>query len=127
MNHDEFMRRTLVLGSLDSEAAGELTGIGEAYLARLRSFDPVAKALSITSYEDGGLEAVFRAILTAPCWDGPLLGAFRHFLEKHIEFDSDPEEGHGALSRHLAPDERVLPFWHRFHHLFLAVAPALED
>ena len=55
------------------------------------------KALALASYEDGGLESVLKTILTAPDWDDALLQAFKHFLVEHIRFDSDPEQGHGAL------------------------------
>jgi hypothetical protein len=66
-------------------------------------------ALSIASYEDGGLEKVFTSFLRAERWNGPLLQAFKHFVAEHVSFDSDPDQGHGALSRHLKPDDRILP------------------
>ena len=62
------------------------------------SIRPKARALSIGSYERGGLERVFRAILKAPDYDDAALEAFQYFMEAHIRFDSDPIEGHGALS-----------------------------
>jgi hypothetical protein len=87
--------------------------------------DNLSKALSIASYEDGGLESVFRAILKAPHWDGPLLQAFKHFLTEHIRFDSDPEKGHGALCRHLPPNDKVLPLWTAFRQILVEAAPGL--
>ena len=39
-------------------------------------------------------------------WGQPLLAAFQHFLLKHISFDSDPDEGHGAPSRASAVADR---------------------
>ncbi|HJS86711.1 MAG TPA: hypothetical protein VJ779_14735 [Acetobacteraceae bacterium] len=125
MNHDEFMRRTLRLASLDAGRQRTLEEIGEMYLARVRRYDPLTRALSISSYEDGGLERVFRAFLTSPSWNGPLLQAFRHFLTEHIRFDSDAEKGHGAPSRHLAPDDRVLPLWTEFKKLLVLSVPRL--
>jgi hypothetical protein len=100
MNHDGFMRRTLGLYKISGPRQGILESIGEAYLTNVRTIDRKVRALALASYEDGGLESVFRAILTAPPWDGPLLQAFKHFLVQHIKFDSDPEQGHGALCRH---------------------------
>src|SRR6185312_15112368 len=97
MNHDEFMRRTLTLTTIPESRRLRLVAIGQSYLAKIRAMDKMSLALSLASYEDGGLEKVFRAILTAPDWDGPLLDAFKHFLAEHIRFDSDPEAGHGAL------------------------------
>ena len=55
----------------------------------------------------------------------PALRAFRHFLLEHIRFDSDPNVGHGALSRHLSPDDRILPLWTAFRDLFRDFVPEL--
>ncbi len=127
MHHDEFMRRTLTLSPISSTRRGSLESMGQAYLAHTRAMGDMTKAMSIASYEDGGLEAVFKSILKAPNWDGPLLGAFHHFLSEHIRFDSDPDAGHGALCRHLAPDDRILPLWSAFRGLFTEAAPALKS
>jgi hypothetical protein len=123
MNHDEFMRRTLLLTPIEKEKAAYFGEVGEAYLAEVRSVDPMSRALSISSYEDGGLEAVFCAMLRYKRWDSALLRAFEHFLAEHVRFDSDPDAGHGALSRHLAPDDRVLPLWTAFRRIFLLCVP----
>jgi hypothetical protein len=126
MNHDEFMRRTLLLHAIPSEMSERAERAGAAYLAEVRGYDPMTRALSISSYEDGGLEAVFRAILQFQNWDNNLLRAFQHFLVEHVRFDSDPDAGHGALSRHLAPDDRVLPLWIAFKELFVACVPRFQ-
>jgi len=125
MNHDEFMRRTLKLTPIDEKKRHALETIGQSYLAEMRATDEMSRAVSIASYEDGGLEKVFTAILTAPHWDGALLGAFQHFLAEHIRFDSDPELGHGALCRHLTPNDRVLPLWAAFKTMLVKAAPKL--
>jgi len=125
MDHDEFMRRTLELTPIGERERGRLKKIGQSYLAAVRSLDKTSRALSIASYEDGGLESVFGSILEAPHWEGALLQAFKHFLVEHIRFDSDPNAGHGALCRHLAPDDRVLPFWTAFRSMLLEAAPGL--
>ena len=126
MNHDEFMRRTLALVPIEPGTAARYTAMGNAYLAAIRERDDVARALSIASYEDGGLVRVFSAFLRFQNWDNPLLQAFRHFLVEHIRFDSDPAEGHGALSRHLPRDDRVLPFWDEFRQLLVTFVPRLS-
>jgi hypothetical protein len=126
MNHDEFMRRTLALAAIAPDRRGRLEGLGQSYLASIRAKDRTSRAMSIASYEDGGLEKVFRAFLTAPHWDTSLLRAFRHFLAEHIRFDSDPEHGHGALCRHLAPDDSVVPLWSAFRQMLVAAVPALS-
>lgn len=127
VNHDEFMRRSLQLSPIDPATRRRIEVIGQEYLARMRAQDDLPRAMSISSFEDGGLERVFTAMLTCQCWDTPLLQAFRHFLVKHIEFDSDPEEGHGALARHLTPDERVRPLWEGFYSLFVDSVPRLKE
>jgi len=126
MNHDEFMKRTLMLLPIEPEKSARFIAMGNAYLAANRERDAVSRALSIASYEDGGLERVFKAILRFQHWDNPLLRAFRHFLVEHINFDSDPEQGHGALCRHLPRDDRVLPFWDAFQQMFVTFVPRLS-
>jgi hypothetical protein len=125
MNHDEFMRRLLGLSELHPVVRTRVQALGVAYLAFSRSVDPTARALSISSYEDGGLEAVFRAILLAPDWSDASLAAFKHFLVEHIRFDSDVDAGHGALSRHLVPDDRIYELWDAFRNLLVGAAPVL--
>src|SRR5262249_6346116 len=125
MNHDEFMRRTLALTTISESRRRDLADIGQAYLTEIRAMDDGSRASAIASYEDGGLERVCRAILKAPDWSNPLLKAFKHFLEEHIRFDSDPEQGHGALCRHLTPDDRVNALWVEFRKMLVRAAPRL--
>jgi hypothetical protein len=127
LNHDEFMRRVLALSPIDPATQREIEQAGERYLAEIRAMVPYARAASISSYEDGGLERVFTAILKCACWDTPLLQGFRHFLVKHIGFDSDPDQGHGSLVRHLPPDERVAVAWEALCQLFVTAVPRLAD
>jgi hypothetical protein len=126
VNHDEFMRRALTLTPIDDLRRRRLENIGSAYLDKVRQADNWTKAASLASYEDGGLEKVFRSMLRAPHWDAPLLLAFKHFLEKHIEFDSDVENGHGGLCRHLPPNDGVRELWTAFKESLLSASPALE-
>ena len=127
MNHDEFMRRTLKLTTIEASRQHRLESLGESYLMGVRAMDRMTRASSIASYEDGGLEKVFRAILKARDWNDPLLEAFKHFLTEHIRFDSDPEQGHGALCRHLKPDDRILPLWAAFKQIFVEGVPDLKS
>ena len=126
MNHDEYMRRTLGLLPIQTQRAERLASMGEAYLAHTRTLDPAARAASIASYEDGGLESVFKAILRFSRWDNPLLRSFEHFLSEHVRFDSDPDQGHGALSRHIKLDDSILPLWQGFRKLVTEAAPSLS-
>ena len=93
----------------------------------MRVLGEVTRAASIGTYEDGGLETVFTAMLRAEHWDTKLLQAFRHFLEKHISFDSDVEGGHGAMVRHLAVSAEVCDIWSAFRDLLVEAAPALVE
>ena len=125
VDHDEFMRRTLELTPVDDVRRKRLEAIGAAYLETARAIDPRSRASSLPSYEDGGLETVFRAFLKARRWDSALLQAFKHFLAGHIKLDSDPDAGHGALCRHLAPTARVPELWTAFKTSLIAAAPSL--
>jgi len=125
MNHDEFMRRTLELTTISESQRRNLATIGQSYLTTVRAMDDNSRALALASYEDGGLEKVFRAILTAQHWNDPLLHAFKHFLAEHIRFDSDPEQGHGALCRHLTPTDQIQPLWIAFRQMLVEAAPSL--
>jgi hypothetical protein len=125
MNHDEFMRRLLELSPVSDDTRQLFYVLGDRYLQKVRQTDDMTRALSIASYEDGGLEAVFRAILTSPGSKNPVVAAFRHFLSEHIRFDSDVSQGHGALARHLSPDDRILPLWNDFRQLLVEFTPNL--
>ena len=124
MNHDEFMRRVIKSASLDQAARERVDNLGREYLAEVSRGDPLTRAMALSSYEDGGLEAVFSAMLTAPDWNEPSLGAFKHFLVEHIKLDSG-EGSHGSLCRHLVADDRILPLWEAFKNLLGVAAPRL--
>ncbi len=125
LNHDEFMKRLLTLSSINPHVQQIAEKAGLHYLNRVRRIDDLTKAMSIASYECGGLETVFKAILRAQDWDTPLLRAFKHFLVKHIDFDSDPAQGHGALIKHLVPDDRIRYLWVEFRDLLIISVPNL--
>ena len=125
LDHDEFMRRVLALEPIPGAERLRFKASGDRYLRMVREMDATTRALSIASYEDGGLERVFGAMLTSPESQNPLLRGFRHFLSEHIRFDSDPTQGHGAMIRHLRPDDSILPLWVSFKHLLLELVPTL--
>jgi hypothetical protein len=121
MDHDEFMRRTLALAPIGRELCAGLCTHGKAYLRAVRALDPLSRAQSIVSYEGGGLERVFCAMLGAREWQGPLLSAFRHFLAMHLKLD----DHHGTLVGHLEAGDAAVPLWHLFRDLLLACVPEL--
>ena len=122
MNYDEFMRRVVAMAPLDPGERSRLERLGRSYLAKTREIDALTRAMCLSSYEDGGLEKVFAAILRAPYWDEPSLRAFRHFLVEHIRLDGNE---HGSLCRHLVADDRVLPLWIAFRNILVEAAPRL--
>jgi len=124
MNHDEFMRRVVVMATLDPAEQERLEKLGRSYFAEVHRHVPLVRAMSLSSYEDGGLETVFRAILKAQDWNTPALRAFHHFLVEHIRLDSGE---HGGLCRHLVADDRVTPLWNAFRNLLVGAAPRLAS
>jgi hypothetical protein len=125
LDHDEFMRRVLRLSPFDRRLQAVIDAAGQHYLSKARQVDDQTRAMSIASYESGGLESVFRSILQAEQWGTPLLQGFQHFLVKHVGFDSDPDEGHGSLIRHLNPDDRIRCLWLYFRDLLVTSVPRL--
>ncbi|MFY9627743.1 MAG: hypothetical protein WAK03_06265 [Methylocystis sp.] len=125
VDHDEFMRRTLQLTPIDESRRRRLEAIGAAYLEKVRATGDLSRASSLSSYEDGGLERVFRSVLKAQHWDTDLLHAFKHFLVGHIQLDSDPDHGHGSLCRHMTPDAHVHDLWMAFKESLVAGVPGL--
>lgn len=123
MDHDEFMRRLLLLERVGEEQ--HLERLGLEYLRQVRSLDKRVRALSIVSYEDGGLSTIFQAILRVPHWHGPGPNAFKFFLEEHVKFDLDDNAGHGALSRHMEKSDEILPLWSEFENLLVGAVPLL--
>ncbi len=122
MNHDEFMRRVCVMAAMDKSEQDRVQKLGLSYLTEVNRHEALTRAMSLSSYEDGGLETVFHAILKAPNWDSPALGAFRHFLVEHIRLDSGE---HGGLCRHLVADDRIAPLWTAFRNLLVGAVPRL--
>jgi hypothetical protein len=125
LNHSEFMRRVQAMSSLDRETRARVERLGAAYLAEIRRTAAETRVRSLPSYEGGGLERIFSAVLRARDWDEPSLAAFRHFLVGYIDLDSDPDIGHGALCRHLVPDDGIVPLWRAFRDLLIQVTPGL--
>ncbi len=121
LDHDEFMRRSLALTSLDADRLERLQARGLGYLEVVRATDDASRALSMASYEGGGLERVFRAMLTARDWSDPTLEAFQHFLLRHLELDGH----HGGLVSHLDGRRETISLWQAFEALLVVCVPSL--
>lgn len=121
LDHDEFMRRSLALTPVDAARLDRLHARGLEYLEAVRATDDTSRALSMASYEGGGLESVFRAMLTARDWSEPALEAFQHFLVRHLELDGH----HGGLVSHLDGRRETISLWQAFESLLVACVPSL--
>jgi len=64
INHDEFLKRLLLLQTVQQERMLEKAGM--TYLRQARQIDDSVRSRSIVSYEDGGLSSIFSAMLRAP-------------------------------------------------------------
>ncbi len=126
LDHDEFMRRALALFPIPEETACRFQAGGLQYLQEIRAMSEEARALSIGNYESGGLERLFKAMLQAPPYQNKLVAAFRFFMLEHIRFDSDPVDGHGALSMNITGDEDIEPLWDAFGQMLLEFVPGLQ-
>ena len=126
MNHDEFMRRALAPLPRPAPKLAACEAIGRRYLAASRAQPSEVRAACLASYEDGGLERVFKSMLKFARWDNASLRAFQHFLFEHIRFDAGSEQGHGALCRHIPFDDRILPLWQGFRDLLVETVPAIS-
>src|SRR6516165_2160988 len=73
MNHDEYMRRALALLPHTAALAPSFERIGKRYLAVTRCQPSLVRVAALASYEDGGLERVFTAMLTFAHWDNAVL------------------------------------------------------
>jgi len=125
LDHDEFVRRVLALAPVSEEEYVSFQMKGERYLSAIRAQDALSRALSIASYEDNGLLVVFTAMLRMPGLDVYPMDGFRHFAEAHIGFDSDADQGHGALCKGIVVDDRVTPLWQAFKDLLIDFVPGL--
>ena len=68
---------------------------------------------------------MFRAILTAQRWEGSLQ-AFKHFLVERVRFNSDPDQGHGALCRHSHPMTAYASMG-QFKQMLIQAVPQFAD
>ena len=114
--------RLLTLQPMGDVAAIERAGA--VYLAKSRAMTITSWPRASPAMKMAACRPSFGAMLRAPSWTGAGQRAFRHFLEKHIEFDSDEDAGHGALSRHIPVDDSILPLWVAFEDILRCAVPA---
>jgi len=79
------------------------------YIETCRELDPQTRALTVFSREHE-LGAIFDAILQNEHWTTETLLAYKYFLERHIQLDTE-EGGHGDAVAKYPIDDSVLPFY----------------
>lgn len=108
-DHHEFLHHFLVKHDVLRPLEQRLGTHAAAYLKACRSLSPENRAMTVFSREEE-LSGIFARMLEASDWSAPGLYAFRHYLSRHITFDSS-EGGHHDLVSSFAIDENVLPFY----------------
>ncbi|MDR3440146.1 hypothetical protein [Telmatospirillum sp.] len=108
-DHHEFLAHFLEKHDLTEPMRQRLGRHADAYLAACRSLDENVRAMTVFSREEE-LSGIFARMLDAEDWSYPGLYAFRHYLSRHITFDSG-EGGHHDLVSSFPIDDRVYPFY----------------
>jgi Protein of unknown function (DUF3050) len=117
-DHFEFLAHFLDKQGGRGEFDAELGDVAAEYLAACQALPPHIRAMSVFSREEE-LSRIFERVLDAPeeRWDLPVLGAYRYYLQRHIELDSE-EGGHADLISDIAVDDHVAPFYHARFRLY---------
>ncbi len=108
-DHHEFLAHFLAKHDVTEQMERQLGEHAAAYLAACRSLSDDVRAMTVFSREEE-LSGIFARILQAGDWSAPGLYAFRHYLSRHIVFDSG-EGGHYDLVSDFPVDDQVLPFY----------------
>lgn len=108
-DHYEFLEHFLKKYGVVERIDQSLVEHGERYLQACRKLSGYDRAMTVFSRELE-LSGIFERILEAPDWSAPGLYAFRHYLARHIQFDSSAG-GHHDLTSDFPVDDRVLPFY----------------
>lgn len=106
-DHSEFLKN--FLDKIGFQPDENLRRHGEEYLEACRALNDKTRAMSVFSREEE-LSGIFARILQAQDWSAPGLEAFRYFMEKHIQLDSE-EGGHHDLTKGFPVDYHVQPFY----------------
>ncbi len=100
---DHFLKKT---GYVADVALEDSTA---RYIDSCRTLDPQVRAHTVFSREHE-LGAIFDAILQNEHWTTETLLAYKHFMERHIQLDTE-EGGHGDAVSKYPIDDSVLPFY----------------
>ena len=108
-DHHEFLEHFLKKHDVINQMDETLVQQGVEYLNACRNLSSADRAMTVFSRELE-LSGIYARILDAPDWSAPGLYAFRHYLVKHIQFDSGTG-GHHDLTSDFPVDDHVLPFY----------------
>jgi hypothetical protein len=108
-DHHEFLEHFLNKQGVINRIDEALVNHGVRYMNACRELSDTDRAMTVFSRELE-LAGIFERILEAPDWSAPGLYAFRHYLSRHIVFDSSVG-GHHELTSDFPVDDRVKPFY----------------
>lgn len=108
-DHHEFLAHFLAKHDVTAKMERELGEHAARYMAVCRSLSDEVRAMTVFSREEE-LSGIFARMLQASDWSAPGLYAFRHYLSRHIVFDSGTG-GHHDLISSFPVDDQVLPFY----------------
>ncbi len=106
-DHWEFLDHFLTKAGYTPDAG--LKDSANRYIETCRKMDSKVRAHTVFSREHE-LGAIFDAILQNEHWTTETLLAYRHFMERHIQLDTE-EGGHGDAVSKYPIDDSVLPFY----------------
>ncbi len=106
-DHSEFLAHFLEREG--SQLSPEVQDAIQKYRVICSNLTPEVRAKTVFSREEE-LSGIFAAILCNEHWSTETLQAFRYYLQKHIELDSE-DGGHADLVSAYEIDDVVLPFY----------------
>lgn len=108
-DHHEFLAHFLRKHGLLEKMQARFSKDVDAYMSACRSLSDEDRAMTVFSREDE-LSGIFARILDARDWSAPGLYAFKHYLSRHILFDTG-DGGHHDLTSDFPVNDNVLPFY----------------
>lgn len=122
-DHADFLWHFVHECNLHLAVSEKIFNTGEAYLGQVEKLPEMVRAMSIFSREHE-MSLVYKNILQAPAWNTPALQAYRHYLERHVELDSE-KGGHDELVADLPVTDAVADFYRLRLDMYQCIFPDL--